>query len=132
MIEYYPIIRDVHIGAVLLSGLLFVLRAFLMTRSPARPSFALWLSSLSVDTTLATAAMLLATILPAAVFSNGWLAAKLVAVNGYMVCAYGGLSSAASPSRRRLLLALAGFCYLAAVAIARTHDPLGPLHMLFG
>ena len=132
MFEYYATIRDVHMSAVLLSGLLFLLRTALLTRTRTWHSGALWLAALSVDTALATAALLLATILPASVFANGWLAAKLVAVGGYMACGYGGLSEQVSPARRRFLLVIAAIAYLTAVSIARAHHPLGPLHRLLG
>lgn len=59
--------------------------------------------SYAVDTALLTAALMLFTILPSAVFASGWLAAKLA------LRAYGLI-----------------------FAIARTHDPLGTLRLVTG
>src|SRR3546814_13753756 len=41
--------------------------------------------SYTIDTTLLTAALMLVSILPVAMFANGWLAAKLVLVIVYVV-----------------------------------------------
>jgi len=78
----------------------------------------------AIDTTLLTAALMLVTMLPAAMFANHWLTVKLC-----FVVAYVALGIAAMRARGRGVQA--GF-YIAAllvfalvVGIARAHHPLG-------
>lgn len=131
MFEFYLHIKWVHVAAVIGSGALFLLRG-LAVQGGARWAMAAPLRylSYSIDTVLLTAALMLLTILPGAVFANGWLAAKLM-----LLVAYVGLGSYAlkrgSTRRRRLA------CYLAALTvygsmytIARAHHPLGVLYAL--
>jgi len=128
MIEFYGEIRLVHIAAVMTSGGLFLLRGLLV--QAGRPAWALAAGprylSYAVDTTLLTAAMMLVTILPSGVFSNGWLAAKLALLPLYIGLGWGALR-AATPGRRRIFFAAALLAFAAMFAIARAHDPLGPL-----
>lgn len=128
MIEYYAEIRTVHIAAALTSGGIFLLRGLLV--QAGRQSWALApvprYLSYAVDTTLLTAAMMLLTILPAAVYANGWLVAKLALLPLYVGLGWGALRARA-PGRRRALLAGAAITFASMYAIARAHDPLGPL-----
>src|SRR5207342_2746793 len=126
MIEFYPQIRQFHIFVALLSGSLFALRgAFLL--AGARWPLALsvkWLSY-SVDTALLTAALMLLTILPGAVFANGWLAVKLTLLVVYVVLGVFALRRARTP-RGRVVFYLAALCtFFAIYSIARAHSPLG-------
>jgi uncharacterized membrane protein SirB2 len=86
MNEFYPQIRQFHIFVALLSGALFALRgAFAL--GGARWPLALpvkWFSY-AVDTALLTAALMLVTILPGAMFANGWLTVKIALVVLYIV-----------------------------------------------
>ena len=134
MIEFYPQIKLVHVVAVVASGSLFLLRG-LVLQAGARGRWAmsapLRYLSYSVDTVLLTAALMLVTILPAAIYTNGWLAAKLS-----LLVVYIGLGTFALKRGRTRRTRLACFVaalavYGAMLAIARTHDPLGPLRMLF-
>jgi len=134
MIEFYPQIKLVHVAAVVASGSLFLLRG-LVLQAGARGRWAmsapLRYLSYSVDTVLLTAALMLLTILPAAIYANGWLAVKLV-----LLVVYIGLGTFALKRGRTRRTRLACFVaalavYGAMLAIARTHDPLGPLRMLF-
>jgi uncharacterized membrane protein SirB2 len=126
MLAYYLQVKWVHIAAVLCSGTLFALRgAFAL--GGARWPMALpvkWFSY-AVDTALLTAALMLLTILPGAVFANGWLTLKVSLVVVYIVLGVFALKRART-QRARL------GCYLAALAtfftiysIARAHNPLG-------
>jgi uncharacterized membrane protein SirB2 len=128
MIEFYGEIRLTHIAAVMASGGLFLVRGLLV--QAGRPAWALAAGprylSYAVDTVLLTAAMMLVTILPSAVFSNGWLAAKLTLLPFYIGLGWGALR-ARSPLRRRLFFAGALVAFGAMFTIARAHDPLGPL-----
>lgn len=131
MIEFYPQIKAVHIAMVIASGLLFALRGagvLAGMRWPMR--LPVKLLSYTIDTTLLTAALMLFTMLPGAMFENGWLATKIV-----LLVVYIGLGSYAlkrAPTRAAkavfYVLALATFGYIASVA--RAHHPLGFLHLL--
>ena len=127
MIEFYPEIRNVHIASVLLSGALFALRGALAVSGRQALALAAPLRYFSYtnDTILLTAALMLVSVLPSALFANGWLTAKLVLLVVYIGLGSLALKRARSP-RTRLL------CYLAALAvfaslfsIARAHHPAG-------
>ena len=132
MIEFYPQIKSVHVATVIASGLLFALRGLLVLAG--RPSWALatpvrWLSY-AIDTTLLTAALMLLTILPGALFANGWLTAKVALLVVYVVLGVFAL-------RRGRTATVRAACYVAAVAtyafmysIARTHHPGGIFWLL--
>ena len=132
MIEFYPQIRQFHIFVALLSGALFALRgAFAL--GGARWPLALpvkWFSY-AVDTALLTAALMLVTILPGAMFANGWLTVKIALVVLYIVLGVFALKRART---RRARVA----CYFAALVVfasiyatARAHSPLGALAYWF-
>lgn len=127
MIEFYAQIKWVHIAAVLASGSVFLLRGLLLQAGQQRVAMAAPVRylSYSIDTVLLTAALMLLTILPHAIYANGWLTAKLVLLVVYVVLGTFALKRGRSP---RVRLA----CYLAALlvfgfmlTIARAHHPLG-------
>lgn len=127
MIEFYPQIKWVHVAMVMASGLLFALRGLLV--QAGRPGWAMAApvryASYAIDTTLLTAALMLLTILPGAMFANGWLAVKLVLLVAYMVLGSFALKRARTPQARLA-------CYVAALStfafiytVARAHHPAG-------
>ena len=126
MFEFYPQIKLFHMSVALLSGALFALRgAFALGGARWPQALPVKLLSYGIDTALLTAALMLLTILPWAMFANGWLAAKLVLVVVYVVLGV----FAMRPGRRQRTRAL---CYIAALlvfaqvyGIARAHNPLG-------
>ncbi|GAB3096108.1 SirB2 family protein [Lysobacter terrae] len=132
MIEFYPQIRQFHIFVALLSGSLFALRgAFLL--GGARWPMALpvkWFSY-AVDTALLTAALMLLTILPGAMFANGWLTVKLLLVVAYIGLGMFALKRAKTRRARILCYVAALAVYLSIYATARTHNPLGALTYWF-
>src|SRR3546814_19312524 len=78
MIEFYPQIRHVHILTVVLSGSLFALRGLFALAGARWPPVApVRYLRYTIDTTLLTAALLLVSTLPRAMFANGGLAARL-------------------------------------------------------
>ena len=86
MIEFYPQIKYVHVLMVLLSGALFALRGIGVLAGARWPqSLPVRWTSYAIDTTLLTAAMMLLTILPWAMFGNGWLGTKVVLLVVYVV-----------------------------------------------
>ena len=126
MIEFYAQIRSVHIWAVTLSGCLFALRGVGMLAGARWPRAALLrYLSYSIDTVLLTAALMLVTILPAAVFANGWLTVKLVLVVAYVVLGVFALRRGRSRGVRAGCYAAALLVFAAIVGIARMHHPLG-------
>ncbi len=133
MIEFYPQIKQAHIAMALASGTIFALRGAGVLAGMRWPHWlAVRWTSYTVDTALLTAAMMLLTILPGAVFANGWLTAKLLLLVVYVVLGMYAIK------RGRTRLAKAGF-YVAALlsfamvySIARAHSPWGFLHGLVG
>jgi uncharacterized membrane protein SirB2 len=127
LMTFYPQIKWVHIAAISASGSLFALRGALVQARHPRWAMAAPVRYLSytIDTVLLTAALMLLTILPGAMFANGWLTTKLVLVVVYVV-----LGTFALKRGRSARIRLA--CYLAAllvfftiIGIAIAHHPLG-------
>lgn len=131
MIEFYAQIKAVHIGCALASVTLFALRGggLLAGGSWPRALPLRWLSW-TIDTALLTAALMLLSILPGAVFGNHWLTAKLVLLVFYVGLGHRALA-AGTPRGRRLAWLLAALaCFAAMYLIARAHHPLGPWLLL--
>lgn len=126
MIEFYPQLRMVHVAAVVASGLLFVLRGTgMLARARWGMAAPVRYLSYAIDTTLLTAALMLLTILPAAMFANGWLAAKLVLLVAYVVLGTFALRHGRTPRMRAACFLAAIMVYTAMLGIARAHHPLG-------
>lgn len=126
MIEFYPQIRYTHILAVTLSGFLFGLRGLGTLAGMRWPQWAtVRYLSYGIDTVLLTAALMLLTILPGAMFANGWLAAKLALVAVYVALGVFALRKGRSRTSRAVCYVLALLVFVAIVGIARTHHPLG-------
>jgi uncharacterized membrane protein SirB2 len=127
MIEFYPQIKWLHVAMVLCSGGLFLLRGLLVQLG--RPQWAmaapLRYLSYSIDTTLLTAAFMLLTILPHAVFANGWLWVKLGLLPVYVVLGSFALKRGRSPTSRRNFYLAALLVYGFMISVARAHQPLG-------
>lgn len=134
MIEFYPDIRAVHIAAVLSSGTLFMLRGLLvLSRGRALAQWApLRYLSYAIDTVLLTAALMLVSILPAAVFANHWLLAKLALLPLYIVLASIALKRAKTTPVQLATYLLAVAVFAGMLSIARTHQPWGHLSILLG
>ena len=130
MLEFYPQIKWVHIACVLASGLLFALRGVLTQfghTGAAQWEPVRWLSY-AIDTSLLTAALMLVSILPGALFANGWLTTKLVLLVVYVVLATLALKRARTPRARLVFFIAALVTYLYMLGVARVHHPLGWLH----
>jgi uncharacterized membrane protein SirB2 len=130
MFEFYPQIKWVHIACVLASGSLFALRGLLVQTGHAGAAQwtpVRWLSY-AIDTTLLTAALMLVSILPGALFANGWLTTKLVLLVVYVVLGTLALKRARTPRARLAfyVAALATYAYM--LGVARMHHPLGWLY----
>lgn len=128
MIAFYPQIKHVHIILALLSGSLFAIRgAFAL--GGARWPQALpvkWLSY-GIDTVLLTAAMMLLTILPWAMFANGWLLAKVCLIVVYVVLGVLAMRPQRTRRDRAIYFVAALLVFASIYGIARAHHPLGVL-----
>lgn len=133
MQEFYPEIRLVHIATVLASGGLFAARGIAaqlgQAWAMAAPTRYL---SYAIDSLLLTAALMLVSILPAAVFQNGWLTVKLLLLVVYVVLGSLALKRGRSPRVRRWCLVAALGVFLAMLSVARSHHPLGLLQRIAG
>lgn len=134
MIEFYAQIKWVHIAAVFASGTVFLLRGLLLQAGQPRIAMAAPVRylSYSIDTVMLTAAFMLLTILPTAMFANGWLTVKVALLVVYIVLGTFALRRARTQQLRLacFLLALLVFAFM--LTIARGHHPLGALFWWFG
>ena len=133
LIAFYPQIKWVHIAAVSASGSLFALRGALV--QARRPVWAMAAPmrylSYTIDTVLLTAALMLLTILPGAMFSNGWLTTKLVLVVTYVVLGTFALRRGRTPRVRAACYLAAMLVFVTIIGIAIAHHPLGWLQRWF-
>lgn len=131
MMALYPQVKWTHVHAVMCSGALFALRggaALLGARWPYH-----WLpkyTSYTVDTILLTTATMLFSMLPGAMFANGWLTLKLSLVVVYVVLGILAMRPKRSRSQRIgfYIAALATYTFI--FGIARMHNPAGWLLLL--
>jgi uncharacterized membrane protein SirB2 len=133
MLEFYPQIRLVHIACVIASGLLFALRGSLMLAGVrAYNHIALRALSWTIDTTLLTAALMLATLLHQYPFVHGWLTVKVLLLVTYIGLGTMALKRSQDSRRRAWWFIAALAVYLTIISVARAHHPLGFLHGLLG
>ncbi len=132
MIEFYTQIKWVHIMMVISSGSLFLLRGLMVQAGKPRIAMAAPVRYLSytIDTTLLTAALMLLTILPGALFANGWLTLKMVLLVAYVVLGTYALKRGRTPRVRTISYLAALATYAAMYGIARMHSPLGWILLL--
>ena len=131
MIEFYPQIKLVHVGAVFLSGGLFLLRGLAVQRGmPWGMATPVRFLSYGIDIVLLSAALMLLAILPSAVFANGWLWAKLGLLVAYIVLGSIALKRGRTRNARLACFVAALLTYGAMFTIARAHDPLGAINYL--
>jgi uncharacterized membrane protein SirB2 len=131
MIEFYPQIKHAHIGLALLSGGLFALRGALLLGGARWANAApVRYASYTIDTALLTAAMMLLTLLPGALYANGWLAVKVVLIVAYVVLGVFALRRGRTPRVRAICYAAALLVFAQVYGIARSHHPLGLLTLL--
>lgn len=126
MIAYYVPIKSIHIISVLASGGLFFVRGLLVLNGRSwAMSAPLRYLSYSIDTVLLTAALMLATMLPGAVFANGWLTVKLVLLVLYVVLGSIALKRGRDSKIRWASFIAALGIYAFMLSVARMHQPLG-------
>ena len=127
LMAFYPQIKWVHVAAVCASGALFTLRGALVQANRQRWAMAAPVRylSYSIDTVLLTAALMLLTILPGAMFANGWLTLKLVLVVVYVVLGTLALKRGRTPRMRASCFVAALLVFVTIIGIALAHHPLG-------
>lgn len=133
MVEWYPWLWRVHVGAVALSLCLFLLRgAWMLVESPRLRERWVRIAPHVVDTVLLVSALLLAAAIRQYPFVHDWLTAKVVALGLYIVL--GTVALKRGRTRRARTLALIGalltFGYI--VSVALTHDARGVWTMVSG
>lgn len=126
MIEFYPQIKHVHILLALASGTLFALRGAGVLAGMRWPNAlpVRW-TSYTVDTALLTAALMLLTILPGAMFANGWLTAKIVLLVIYIVLGVFAIKRGRTRTAKAWFYVGALATFAMVYTIARAHHPLG-------
>ena len=126
MIEFYPQIKQFHTFVALLSGTLFALRgAFALAGARWPQALPVKWLSYAIDTCLLTAAMMLLSILPWAMFANGWLLAKLTLVVVYVVLGVFAMRGGRTQRTRAICYVAALLVFACIYGIARAHHPLG-------
>jgi len=126
MMTFYPDIKLVHIAAALGSGAFFALRALALLAGMRWPRLApVRYLGYTIDTVLLTAAFMLLTILPRALYANGWLPVKLGFVAVYVVLGILAFRPQRRGMARAALVVAAGLCFVQVAGIARFHHPLG-------
>lgn len=131
MMEFYPQVKWTHVHAVMCSGAIFALRGGAAILGAHWPQH--WLpkyTSYTVDTILLTSATMLFSMLPGAMFANGWLTVKLCLVVAHIVLGILAMRPKRSRSQRIgfYITALATFTFI--YGIARMHNPAGWLLLL--
>lgn len=126
MEDFYLEIRQVHIGAVMASGVLMLLRGLAHNLWGATwvKTWPLRTLSYTIDTVLLTAALMLMTIVRQYPLADGWLTIKAVLVLLYIVLGYTALRGT-SAWLRWASLGAAVLTYGFIITIARAHHPLG-------
>jgi len=122
----YLELKQVHLTAVALSFVLFVLRgAWMLIDSPRLP--ARWVKFVPhlVDTVLLASALGLAYLIDQYPILQGWLTAKVLALCAYILLGALALRPGRPKGQRvaAFLAALLVFAYI--VSVARAHDPAG-------
>ncbi|MDA3914797.1 SirB2 family protein [Oleiagrimonas sp.] len=130
MLALYSPVKWIHVSAVLMSGCLFAWRGVMVQAGRERMAGRRgirWLSY-GIDSVLLIAGVVLVAILPHAMFSNGWLSAKLALLVVYIILGSLALKRARTQAWKRIFFVAALLVYVSMIGIARTHSPLGWFH----
>jgi uncharacterized membrane protein SirB2 len=130
MFEFYPQIKQAHIMLAMLSGMLFSIRGMAaLMHAGWQQHLPVKLLSYAIDVSLMTAALMLLTLLPWSMFSNGWLLMKLFLLVVYVTLGIYTLRLARTVRVRTICYVSALLVFGWMITIARAHHPLGWLHM---
>jgi len=121
----YPTLKALHVGCVVLSYALFVLRGLWMLRLPQMLQQR-WLRIVphAVDTVLLGSAIGMAVTIRQYPFFAGWLTAKLMALLLYIVLGSIALKRGRTLKQRAAAWLAAQAVFLYIVAVALTRNPL--------
>ncbi len=127
--EHYLLVKNIHIGLVLLSGSLFVLRGLWVLLMGSGSGLQKKVNRLSyvIDTCLLLAALLLLMILNYAPLSAAWLQAKLLLLVLYVVFGVFAFRNKYSMEVRWLAYSAALLCFAGMYYSARLHQPFAGL-----
>ena len=127
MLDHYALVKALHITAVTLTGLVFLVRGLLVQAGRTTIAFAapLRYASYAIDTLLLASALALVAMLPPAVFANHWLHVKVALVLAYIVLGSFALKRARTRRGRAVFFIAAIAAYATIVGIAIAHHPLG-------
>ena len=131
LIEFYPQLRQVHVGLATASVTLFVARGLGVLAGAAWPMGAApRVLSVLIDTLLLSAGGTLWWLLGLRPDRDHWLAVKLVLIVGYIVIGSFALKRAPTRGGKGLAFAASLACIAAVVAIALSRDPAAPLRWI--
>jgi uncharacterized membrane protein SirB2 len=132
MTEHYQTLKALHIGCVLGSGGLFLLRYVLTAlKLNWRKSLALRVMPHIVDSILLISAVLLCIAIQQYPIVNAWLTVKVVALLAYIGVGMMALKPSNSLATRRITFIVAATLFIFIVSVARAHHPLGILARFF-
>lgn len=124
---WYLPIKNLHIGLVSASGLLFFVRGVAVLTGQHWPMRKPWRRlSYAIDTLLLSAGVTLWAILSLGPIQNPWLGTKLLLLLLYIVLGSLALKRAPTPATRRASFAGAVVVYLFMLSVAVAHHPSGP------
>ena len=124
--QFYPQIRMLHIGCVVLSGSLFAVRGMLrIGESSAANHRALRVASYAIDSTLLVAAILLTKIVHQYPIANNWLTAKVLLLFFYIGLGTVALKRGRTRGIRVTAFAAALLTFICMIGVAVSHDPAG-------
>lgn len=121
----YSLVKHIHMAAVTISLLLFLLRCYWVWMTPENLQKR-WVRIVPhiVDTALLASALTLAWLLSQYPFIDHWLTAKVLALLLYIILGSLALKRAKTNASKALAMlgALATFAYI--VSVALTHNPM--------
>jgi uncharacterized membrane protein SirB2 len=122
----YLIVKYIHVGSVILSFALFLLRGALTFADAGwRKHALLRVGPHVVDTVLLASALTLSWLLRQYPFVHAWLTVKVIALIAYIVLGSLALKRAPTMRSRAVFFGLAVLTFLFIVSVARAHHPLG-------
>src|SRR5690606_28155055 len=126
MTEFYLEIRNIHIFAVIVSGLLFGARGLglLCAMQWPRSAWARYLSY-SIDTVLLTAALMLMAIVQQYPIADAWLSVKVILLVVYIFLGIQAFRANQTQQKRLVFWLSAIVVYLFIISVAQAHHPLG-------
>lgn len=122
----YLFLKALHVGCVVVSGSLFVVRAWLTLGRHSAAAWRVWrILPHGVDTLLLGSAIGLAVLTRQYPLVHAWLTVKLLVLVAYVVFGSIALKRGRTPTQRRLALVAALLSFAFIVSVALTHSPWG-------